>query len=101
MRRVVRYIAAVAVLAISSFAQNAAQDVDNQNADKSAHKQSGQTMQGMQGMNMGEAALSSMPSFHASSGTAWQPASVPETMWMISPGNWELMLHYTVFITYN
>ena len=101
MRTAVRYIAAVAVLAISSFAQNAAQDADNQNADKSRHDQSGQTMQGMQGMNMGEAALSSMPSFHASSGTAWQPASVPETMWMISPGGWELMLHYTVFITYN
>jgi hypothetical protein len=104
MRTAVRYIAAVAVLAISSFAQNAAQDADNQNADKSRHDQSSQTMQGMQGMqgmNMGEAALSSMPSFHASSGTAWQPASVPETMWMISPGGWELMLHYTVFITYN
>jgi hypothetical protein len=101
MRTAVRYIAAVAVLAISSFAQNAAQDADNQNADKSGHDQSGQTMQGMQGMNMGETALSSMPSFHASSGTAWQPASVPQTMWMISPGGWELMLHYTVFITYN
>jgi hypothetical protein len=101
MRTAVRYIAAVAMLAISSFAQNATQDPDNQNADKSGHDQSGQTMQGMQGMNMGEAALSSIPSFHASSGTAWQPASVPETMWMISPGGWELMLHYTVFITYN
>ena len=101
MRTAVRYIAAVAVLAISSFAQNAAQDADNQNADKSSHDQPGQTMPGMQGMNMGEAALSSMPSFHASSGTAWQPASVPETMWMITPGGWELMLHYTVFITYN
>ncbi len=101
MRRAVRYIAALAVLAISSFAQNTAQDADNQNADKSSHDQSGQTMQGMQGMNMGEAALSSMPSFHASSGTAWQPASVPETMWMITPGGWQLMLHYTVFITYN
>src|SRR5579863_7559613 len=92
MRRAVTYIAAVAVLAISSFAQN---------AGAPAQEQSSHTMQGMQGMNMGEAALSSMPSFHASSGTAWQPASVPETMWMISPGGWELMLHYTVFITYN
>jgi hypothetical protein len=101
MRTAVRYISAVAVLAISSFAQNATPDAGNQNADKSGHDQSGQTMQGMQGMNMGEAALSSIPSFHASSGTAWQPASVPETMWMISPGGWELMLHYTVFITYN
>ena len=100
MRTAVRYIAAVAMLTISSFAQNAAQDADNQNADKSGHDQSGQ-MQGMQGMNMGEAALSSMPSFHASSGTAWQPASVPETMWMISPGGWQLMLHYNVFVTYN
>jgi hypothetical protein len=54
-------------------------------------------VQGMQGMNMGEAALSSMPSFHASSGTAWQLASVPETMWMISPGGWELMFHGVVF----
>ena len=101
MRTAVRYISAVAVLAISSFAQNATPDAGNQNADKSGHDQSGQTMQGMQGMNMGETALSSMPSFHASSGTAWQPASVPQTMWMISPGGWELMLHYTVFITYN
>ncbi len=58
-------------------------------------------MPGMEGMNMGEAALSSMPSFHASSGTAWQPASVPQTMWMISPGGWELMFHGVVFITYN
>jgi hypothetical protein len=101
MRTAVRYIAAVAVLTISSFAQNATQDADNQNADKSGHDQSSPTMPGMQGMNMGETALSSMPSFHASSGTAWQPASVPQTMWMISPGGWELMLHYNVFITYN
>jgi hypothetical protein len=55
----------------------------------------------MQGMNMGQAALSSMPSFHASSGTGWQPASVPETIWMISRGNWDLMLHGAVFVTYN
>jgi hypothetical protein len=92
MRRAVRHIAALTMLAISSFAQN---------AGAPAPDRSSPTMQGMQGMNMGEAALSSMPSFHASSGTAWQPASVPETMWMITPGGWELMLHYTVFVTYN
>jgi hypothetical protein len=34
-------------------------------------------MQGMQGMNMGEVALSSMPSFPASSGMAWQPGLGP------------------------
>ena len=60
------------MLTISSFAQKATQD-----PDKSGHDQSGQTMQGMQGMNMGEAALSSMPSFPASSGMAWQPGLGP------------------------
>ena len=49
----------------------------------------------------GDAASPDLPSPDASSGTAWQPASVPETMWMISPGGWELMLHGVVFITYN
>jgi|HubBroStandDraft_6_1064221.scaffolds.fasta_scaffold34684_5 hypothetical protein len=71
MRTAVRYIAAVAMLTIS-FAQKATQD-----PDKSGHDPSGQTMQGMQGMNMGEVALSSMPSFPASSGMAWQPGLGP------------------------
>jgi len=42
-----------------------------------------------------------LPSFHNSSGTSWQPASVPEPMWMVSKGNWQLMLHGVVFLTYN
>jgi hypothetical protein len=98
MRRGFLHFSAVAVLAISSLAQNADHDLG-----KSAHEHSGQSSQGMdmQGMKMGDAAVSSMPSFHASSGTAWQPASVPETMWMISPGAWELMFHGAVFLTYN
>ncbi len=54
----------------------------------------------MPGMNMA-AATSALPSFHAASGTAWQPASVPETMWMISPDGWDLMLHGVIFVTYN
>src|SRR5271157_5027620 len=97
MRGAVWYFPAVAVLAISSLAQDADRDVG-----MSGKGQSGQTMQGMDtnGMNMGETA-SSLPSFHASSGTSWQPASVPETMWMISRGNWDLMLHGTAFVTYN
>jgi len=74
--------------------------------DMSGQGQSGQTTQtmpgtNMQDMSMGEAASSATPSFHASSGTAWQPASVPETMWMIARGNWDLMAHGTVFVTYN
>ena len=96
MRKAAWFFPVVAVLAISAVAQDASHAVD-----MSAKSQSGQAMpgMGMPGMNMGEA--SSMPSFHASSGTSWQPASVPETMWMISPGGWDLMLHGTVFITYN
>jgi hypothetical protein len=95
MRAAVWYFSAVAVLAISCVAQDADHD-----AGMSGQGQSGQTMQPMHGMNMGETA-SSMPSFHASSGTGWQPASVPDNIWMISRGKWDLMLHGTVFATYN
>src|SRR5271157_5927024 len=94
MRRAVFEFLVVVSLAGASMAQNADHDLTTTEQDASAH-----TMQSMPGMKMGE--VSSMPSFHASSGTAWQPASVPETMWMISPGSWELMFHGVVFVTYN
>jgi hypothetical protein len=101
MRRAVWCFPAITVLVISSLAQDA-----DQNMAMPEQNQSGQTtqaMQGtsMQGMDMGAPASSSMPSFHASSGSSWQPASVPETMWMVSRRNWDLMLHGTVFVTYN
>jgi len=54
----------------------------------------------MSSMNMSET-TSGLPSFHASSGTGWQPASVPETMWMTSIGGWDLMVHGQVFLTFN
>ena len=95
MRRAICFLS-VAVLAVSSLAQNADHD-----RNMSAQNPSTQTMPNLSGMNMNDAALSSMPSFHASSGTAWQPASVTDPMWMISRGGWELMFHGTVFITYN
>jgi hypothetical protein len=44
---------------------------------------------------------SSLPSPESGSGTSWQPASVLEPMWMISRGDWDLMAHGQVFITYN
>jgi hypothetical protein len=53
----------------------------------------------MSGMNMDETVM--LPSPHASSGTGWQPASVPERDWMVSRGGWDLMAHGTVFATYN
>jgi hypothetical protein len=96
MRKGIFHFLVVAALASPAAAQNGDHDMSMHGPSLSA-----QTMPGMEGMNMGEVALSSMPSFHASSGTAWQPASVPQTMWMISPGGWQLMLHYNVFITYN
>jgi hypothetical protein len=96
MRRIGLYLPLIALLVISSLAQDG-----DENQNMPQQKQSAQTMPNMAGMNMNDAALSSMPSFQASSGTAWQPASVTEPMWMISRGGWELMFHGTVFITYN
>ena len=96
MRRAGLCFPVIALLVISSLAQNADPD-----KDMSEQNQSAQTMPNVSGMNMNDAALSSMPSFHASSGTAWQPASVTDPMWMISRGGWEFMFHGTVFITYN
>src|SRR5580700_7623889 len=96
MRRAILYFLAIGVLAISSRAQNTDHDMVMPEQDPSA-----QSMPASHGMNMGETALSSMPAFHASSGTAWQPASVTDPMWMISRGGWEFMFHGTVFITYN
>jgi hypothetical protein len=42
-----------------------------------------------------------LPSPHASSGTGWQPASVPNHLWMTSSGGWDLMLHGNIFLRYN
>lgn len=97
MRNAALCFSVVAVLVISSLAQDS-----DHGMEMPGQEPSGQTVQGgeMHDMNM-SGAVSSMPSFHASSGSSWQPASVPETMWMITRGNWDLMLHGTVFLTYN
>ncbi len=75
---------AICILAIGSLPFSLAA----QNADSS-----------MAGMNMEDSMV--LPSPHASSGTGWQPASVPEREWMISRGGWDLMAHGTLFVTYN
>jgi hypothetical protein len=42
------------------------------------------------------------PSPHDSSGTGWQPASVPRHEWMTSVGSgWDLMAHGVIFATFN
>ncbi len=58
-------------------------------------------MQDMSGMQMGPAKLEGMPSPDAGSGTAWEPASAPVPMWMISRGGWNLMAHGVIFLDYN
>ncbi|MGO9085680.1 MAG: hypothetical protein ACLQBK_10675 [Candidatus Sulfotelmatobacter sp.] len=61
------------------------------------------TMAGMNmpGMNMEENESSQLPSPHAGSGTAWQPASVHVNEWMWMRAGWELMAHGVIFIDYN
>jgi len=83
----------------SLWAQEAAPGADGNVAGMNM---SGSAMADMPGMTMGETdSISWSPSFHAGSGTAWQPASVPEPMWMISRGGWQLMAHGTIFLDYN
>ena len=52
-------------------------------------------------MKMEEHGSSSLPSPHAGSGTAWEPASVPGREWMWMRGGWELMAHGQIFVDYN
>jgi hypothetical protein len=71
--------------------------------DQDAHMEAGasMSMQDMPGMDMGAPKPDWMPSPHAGSGTAWEPASVPSHMWMLSWGGWDLMAHGVIFIDYN
>ncbi|MFY9950339.1 MAG: hypothetical protein WA261_14760 [Candidatus Sulfotelmatobacter sp.] len=57
----------------------------------------------MSGMNtpMEHMEVSRLPSPHQGSGTAWEPASVPEHAWMWMRGGWELMAHGEIFTDYN
>jgi hypothetical protein len=63
----------------------------------------GMQMSGMQmgDMKMEPQAVSTLPSPHAGSGTAWEPASVPAHEWMVMRGGWELMAHGVIFTDYN
>jgi len=60
-----------------------------------------QNPQPMQMHMHGDGGSPDLPSPHASSGTGWQPASVPDPMRMISRSGWDLMAHGTIFVTYN
>src|SRR5579864_3154902 len=63
-----------------------------------------QNMPGMtmpMNMPMEDHAGLDLPSPHAGSGTAWQPASAPGYEWMLMRGDWELMAHGMIFLDYN
>jgi hypothetical protein len=72
-----------------------------QQSDRSMAAHDPQGMQDMPGMNMSASGPDWMPSPHAGSGTGWQPASVPDHSWMTSRGQWDLMAHGVLFLTYN
>jgi hypothetical protein len=55
----------------------------------------------MPGMGMSHPAPDWLPSPHASSGTGWQPAATPTSIWMKSMGTWDLMAHGVVFVDYD
>jgi hypothetical protein len=52
-------------------------------------------------MNMEADESPQLPSPHAGSGTAWEPASVPGHEWMLMGGGWMLMAHGVIFADYN
>jgi hypothetical protein len=78
---------------------------ETSNVDSGAPAMNGMQHQHSMGdMNMAsdyEEANSFLPSPHASSGTGWQPASVPAYLWMTSRGGWDFMAHGVIFVTFN
>jgi hypothetical protein len=55
----------------------------------------------MSTMHMEGPKASPLPSPHSSSGTGWEPASLPSHEWMFMRGGWDLMAHGVIFIDYN
>lgn len=94
MRAVLWYFLVAAVLAGLAFGQST-------DAGAPVHDHTSHDMADMPGMQMSMTTPDWMPSPHAGSGTAWEPASVPGHTWMTTRGGWDLMAHGVVFLTYN
>ncbi|MGC2195427.1 MAG: hypothetical protein WA628_12190 [Terriglobales bacterium] len=94
MRAVLSYLFILSFLTAGAMAQDLGGTMP-------AHDHSAQTKQDMPGMNMSVSGPDWMPSPHAGSGTGWQPASVPDHLWMTTRGSWDLMAHGVLFLTYN
>lgn len=78
-----------------------AQNTDHHDAAAHSHSEhNGDNSQNMESMGENPAA-SLLPSPHAGSGTGWEPASDLMHEWMIQAGNWDVMTHGVVFLTYN
>ena len=95
MKIVLLYFSAIVVLRVCLIGQDA-----QQNVDVSGHNRSAHTTEHMHEMNMAKVA-SPLPSFHAASGSNWQPASVPAHLWMTQQAAWDLMAHGSLFLTYD
>ena len=92
MRKAILCFLAAAVLTLTSLAQD-----NGHNMDMSEQTEPGPDT----AMDMSNPVSGILPSFHAGSGTGWQPASVPACLWMTSRAGWDLMAHGTLFLTYN
>jgi hypothetical protein len=92
LRRIASQFICVLVLASSGWGQSSGDE-----ASAKSHEQS--MPMNMEGMEM--PGPSSLPSPHAGSGTAWEPASVPAHQWMLMRRGWMLMAHGEIFIDYN
>src|SRR5512132_4280 len=88
LRAAISYIIVSAILATGG-ASLRAQDRDQ---TMPVHDPAVHDVQHMHDMNM-ETTKSALPSPHAGSGTAWEPASVPAHFWMTSREKWDLMAH--------
>ena len=98
MRSVLLRSIAIFAIVSCALAQEASHNQEpNHNMDMSGQEQSGQVTRNM---SM-EGSPSWLPSFHAGSGSNWQPASVPAHLWMTTRGSWDLMAHGALFLTYN
>jgi hypothetical protein len=98
VRSVLLHSIAIPMIVSCALAQEANHNEGpSHNMDMSGQEQSAQVMHSM----YMEGSPSWLPSFHAASGSNWQPASVPAHLWMTRKGNWDLMAHGTLFLTYN
>jgi hypothetical protein len=99
-RLLITYSFVLAIFLFQASAQESSIGSMDMNGMSGNEKNMGQLNTQMDEMNM-EHKSSQLPSPHAGSGTAWEPASVPEHAWMLMRGGWKLMAHGVIFADYN